>query len=103
MGVAIGFYFVFVMARSLIMPFFATWSNQHIDSQVRATVLSFQSQTDAIGQIVGGPPIGAIGQLSLRAAFIASGLILSPALILLNRVRRVKSQQIDPIVELVEG
>ncbi len=102
-GVALILFFVFSGARSLIGPLFATWSNQHIDSQVRATVLSMQSQTDAIGQIVGGPPIGAIGQFSLRAAFIASGLILSPALYLLRRVRRAESQQIDPVVELVEA
>ncbi len=101
-GVALAMFFVFAVARSLIGPLFATWSNQHIDSQVRATVLSLQSQTDAIGQIVGGPPIGGIGQLSLRAAFVASGLILSPALILLHRVRRAESDQVDAVVELAE-
>jgi DHA3 family tetracycline resistance protein-like MFS transporter len=88
-GVALAVFFVFVVARSLVGPLFMTWSNQHIDANVRATVLSVQSQTDAIGQIVGGPPIGVIGQLSLRAAFIASGVILSPALFLLQRVRRL--------------
>src|SRR5258708_37816194 len=47
-GVALAMFFVFAVARSLIGPLFATWSNQHIDSQVRATVLSLQRQTDAI-------------------------------------------------------
>ncbi len=28
-------------------PLFGIWANQHIDSNVRATVLSMQSQTDA--------------------------------------------------------
>jgi DHA3 family tetracycline resistance protein-like MFS transporter len=56
-----------------------------------------QSQTDAIGQTVGGPPLGAVGELSLRAAFVASGLILAPALFILRRVRR---SQVDESVEL---
>jgi DHA3 family tetracycline resistance protein-like MFS transporter len=102
-SVALVMFLVFAIARSLIGPLFATWSNQHIDSQVRATVLSMQSQTDAIGQIVGGPPIGAIGLLSLRAAFIASGLILSPALLLLHRVRRAEVGSGNPVVELAEA
>ena len=63
-------------------------------------MLSVQSQTDAIGQIVGGPPIGLIGQLSLRAAFVASGLILSPALLLLQRVRHIDVEQ-DRTVSVV--
>src|SRR5262249_6758772 len=102
-SVALVTFFVFTVARSVVGPLFATWSNQHIDSQVRATVLSMQSQTDAIGQIVGGPPIGAVGQSSLRAAFVVSGLILSPALVLLNRVRRADSQAVKPTVELAEA
>jgi DHA3 family tetracycline resistance protein-like MFS transporter len=76
---------------------FNTWSNQHIESHVRATVLSMQSQIDAIGQTMGGPPLGMVGELSLRAAFVASGLILSPALFILRRVRR---SQVDEVAEM---
>jgi DHA3 family tetracycline resistance protein-like MFS transporter len=94
---AVAMFFVFVTARGLVHPLFNTWSNQHIESHVRATVLSMQSQTDAIGQTVGGPPLGAVGELSLRAAFVASGLILAPALFILRRVRR---SQVDESVEL---
>ena len=43
---------------------------------------------DALGQIGGGPAVGAIGTaFSLRAALVTSGLILSPALWLYARVR----------------
>lgn len=86
-------FFLFSTARGLVMPIFSTWTNQHVDSRVRATVLSLQSQTDAIGQIVGGPPVGAIGQLSLRAAFFASATILSPVLVLLRRTRKTAVSQ----------
>jgi DHA3 family tetracycline resistance protein-like MFS transporter len=83
-------FMVFNIARGLLEPLLATWSNANIDSDVRATVLSLQSQTDAIGQTAGGVPLGALGNASLRLAFVASGLILSPALWLLQRARRAE-------------
>jgi DHA3 family tetracycline resistance protein-like MFS transporter len=50
------------------------------------------SQMDALGQIGGGPVVGAIGRtFSLRAALAVSGLILSPALWLYARSRRQPS------------
>jgi MFS transporter, DHA3 family, tetracycline resistance protein len=78
-------FFAFTSARGVTGPVYSTWSNLHIDSRVRATVLSMQSQTDAIGQIVGGPPLGALGQRRLPLAFLASAALLSPALWLLRR------------------
>ncbi len=75
--------------RSLHGPLFATWLNQHIDSRVRATVLSMANQTDAIGQIAGGPVVGLIGlRLSVRAAIFAAGILLSPILVLYTRTLR---------------
>jgi MFS transporter, DHA3 family, tetracycline resistance protein len=88
LGLAIGAFFVFSLSRGLVGPIFATWTNQHIESQVRATVLSMQSQMDAIGQMAGGPPIGVVGQFSLRLALLVSGSLLTPALFLLYRVQR---------------
>lgn len=72
--------------RSLHGPLYTAWLNQHIDSKVRATVLSVSGQADAVGQIAGGPLIGAIGTFaSLRAALTVSGLILATALPLFAR------------------
>jgi hypothetical protein len=64
-----------------------TWLNQQItDSSVRATVISITGQTDAIGQVVGGPGLGALGTvLSLRSALLAGGVLLAPALALYGR------------------
>jgi DHA3 family tetracycline resistance protein-like MFS transporter len=78
------------LARSLIRPVYSTWLNQSIDdSTVRATVNSIASQSDAIGEVAGGPGVGAIGKLvSLPAALVASGLLLSPALVLYGRAIR---------------
>jgi MFS transporter, DHA3 family, tetracycline resistance protein len=72
--------------RNLISPLYETWVNQGIESQARATVISFTSQVDAIGQIVGGPGVGWIGTaISSRAALLTSSLILSPVLALYLR------------------
>jgi len=73
--------------RTLYGPIESTWINQHLDSNVRATVISMRGQVDAFGQIAGGPPVGFIGdRLGIRAALVAAGLILSPVLPLYLRV-----------------
>jgi DHA3 family tetracycline resistance protein-like MFS transporter len=74
------------MARTFIGPIYGAWLNQHIPSNVRATVLSMNGQANAFGQVVGGPVVGAIGTVfSIRAALVVSGLLLSPALVLYAR------------------
>jgi len=79
--------------RTLLGPINSTWINQHIDSQVRATVISMSSQVDALGQIVGGPPVGFIGErLGIRAALMSSGLILSPVLYFYARIIRADNR-----------
>jgi hypothetical protein len=43
-------------------------------------------QSDAIGQVVGGPGVGAIGRwFSIRAALVTAGFILLPAIALYAR------------------
>jgi DHA3 family tetracycline resistance protein-like MFS transporter len=86
---AIAWFWFAGMARSSAGPIYRTWLNQNLDSRSRATVISMSSQMDALGQIGGGPAVGAIGNAySLRAALVTSGLVLSPALWLYARVRR---------------
>ncbi len=54
-------------------------------TQVRATVISMSSQSNALGQIAGGPGVGVIGTWwSLRAALVMAGLLLSPVLLLIR-------------------
>ena len=48
-------------------PIYTAWLNQRLESATRATVLSMSGQMDALGQIVGGPAVGAPGLVSLRA------------------------------------
>ncbi len=75
--------------RTIRVPLLRAWQTQSIDSAVRATVLSIDGQTDALGQIAGGPALGALANYgSLRAALTLAGVILAPALLLFVRAGR---------------
>jgi MFS family permease len=83
-------YLVARLARRLKDPLYVTWLNKNVeDSSVRATVNSIASQSDAIGEVAGGPGIGVVGTLaSLRAALVSTGLLLAPAIALYARALR---------------
>ncbi|HVU12872.1 MAG TPA: MFS transporter [Phototrophicaceae bacterium] len=75
--------------RSTSAPILSTWTNQHIDSNVRATMLSSFGQLNAVGQIGGGPFVGAIGdRWGLRAALSVAAILLSPVIWLIARGSR---------------
>jgi DHA3 family tetracycline resistance protein-like MFS transporter len=92
-GLAVGLamaavgYFGYRAARSFASPVYDTWLNQNVpDSSVRATVISITNQSDAIGQVAGGPALGAIGTVfSIRAALVSGALVLLPAIGLFGR------------------
>jgi DHA3 family tetracycline resistance protein-like MFS transporter len=76
---ALGLYWLIGVLRNIAAPLHTAWLNLKIDDpQVRATLFSVSGQADAIGQIAGGPVVGAIGNASIRAALVASALLLSP-------------------------
>jgi MFS transporter, DHA3 family, tetracycline resistance protein len=89
-ALAAGAYLVARLARRLADPLYLTWLNKNVeDSSVRATVNSMASQSGAIGEVAGGPAIGVVGTLaSLRAALVAAGLLLTPAIALYARAVR---------------
>ena len=80
LGVALALYWLIMVLRRVHAPLQEAWVNSRIDDpQVRATMFSALSQTDAIGQIGGGPIAAALAaRVSIRAALVASGLLLSP-------------------------
>ena len=85
-GVAIGAYVMLAVVRGTMSPLLATWYNRGIPSPVRATVLSTIGQMDAIGQVVGGPPLGAFAtRFGLSAMFALIALLLTPVLALYVR------------------
>jgi DHA3 family tetracycline resistance protein-like MFS transporter len=69
------------MTREMNGTLYTTWVNQRLEAKVRATVLSMSSQVDAVGQIAGGPLLGALASaVSIKVALFVSGLTLSPTL-----------------------
>ena len=79
-------------------PIFTAWINQSLDPRVRATVLSMRGQVDALGQMVGGPAVGLVGNIgSVRAALTISGVIWMLATPLYRRSLR---QPIKPIEQV---
>jgi DHA3 family tetracycline resistance protein-like MFS transporter len=82
---SIGVYWMIAILREVNYPLFTAWTNQKLDSSVRATVLSMSSQADAIGQISGGPGVGWIArEFSIKAGILTSAALLSPVLLLLR-------------------
>ncbi len=72
--------------RGLNGPLQSAWINQGLDPKVRATVNSMNAQSDAIGQMAGGPGIGLIGRIfGVRVALVLGAVILSPVLLLYGR------------------
>lgn len=85
---AVAAFLVLKVALLLTEPPIAAWRNQHIRSDVRATVLSINSQVNALGQLGGGLAIGALGnRYGVRAALSAAALCLSPLVALIARWR----------------
>lgn len=80
------------MLRSMSKPLMEAWTNQHIESNVRATILSIQGQVNSLGEVVGGPVIGFVGTISsIRIALVLSTLILSPLIAVFNRTLKQES------------
>ena len=75
--------------RTATKPLFMAWVNRHTPSEVRATVISTYWQSNAMGQIVGAPTLGAIGSLvSLRVALTAASVALLPVIPIYRRYRK---------------
>jgi MFS transporter, DHA3 family, tetracycline resistance protein len=90
LALAIGTYWLYRLSRGIRHPIETTWLNRNItDSSVRATVISITGQTDAIGQVGGGPGLGVVGNLfGIRAALSAGALVMLPALAVFARTAK---------------
>jgi MFS transporter, DHA3 family, tetracycline resistance protein len=89
--------------REMNYPLATAWMNQHVESSVRATVFSIRNQADALGQMIGGPILGAIATLvSLRVEMMVAALFLIPALYLYARKGNAETREINQLKELSE-
>ncbi len=91
---AIAMYIVLQPLRSVIDPLTMAWVNRNIASEVRATVISMHAQSDALGQMAGGPGMGLIGrEVGVRIAISCAAVLLAPAVLLYERSRRFSTTQ----------
>lgn len=75
-------------AATLAAPMISAWMNRNLEPGVRATVLSFQSQARALGEVAGGPPLGLLGRrTSVSVALLASAALLLPTVVIFARLR----------------
>ena len=84
LGLAVLALWCVAAARAASAPVSSAWLNQSVAPEIRATMFSLNGQVNAVGQIAGGPPAGLIGQRSLRAALLTSGLVQACSLPLLG-------------------
>ncbi|MER7071853.1 MFS transporter [Terrabacter sp. NPDC000476] len=84
-------------AMAFSAPIEATWVNRNLEGPTRATVLSMTSQANAVGQVVGGPPLGALAtRTSIPVALLVAAVVQLPSVLVVLRVRRVAGR---PAVE----
>lgn len=87
---ALAFYFLAVVIRRVNAPLGRAWLNQSATAEVRATLFSFASQVDALGQIVGGPLLGVLAlEAGLPWAFAGCAALLVPAVAIYARTLRL--------------
>jgi DHA3 family tetracycline resistance protein-like MFS transporter len=88
-ALALSTWLLIFLMREINEPIFTALVNRSIDPRVRATVLSMTGQANAFGQFTGGPALGAVGSIfSIRAAIVATGLVMAPVLWLYGRAMR---------------
>lgn len=76
----VGALLLFQSVSAVALPIYRTWLNQHLEPETRATVLSLVNQTDALGQMTGGPLVGWVGaRFTLRASLVMGAIALAPA------------------------
>jgi DHA3 family tetracycline resistance protein-like MFS transporter len=96
---ALAAYWLRTAAGELAAPLQAAWLARNLDSASRATALSLNSQADALGQVAGGPPLGAIGNAAgVRAALVAAAVLLAPTVPLYARLRGSRDR-VDDVSE----
>lgn len=75
-------------ARAVEEPFYTAWVNRGLPSETRATVLSTMGQSNALGQIAGGPIFGLVAAMAgVRVSMAVAAVVLVPAVALYWRHR----------------
>ena len=84
--VALGAFLFCRTIRKANSPLMTGWLAIHAPKEVKATILSFEGQTHALGGIVGGPMAGGIAELfnSVRLGILSCIVLIAPGALLLT-------------------
>jgi MFS transporter, DHA3 family, tetracycline resistance protein len=89
------------MLISVAGPLMEAWINQHITSNVRATILSVNGQFNSFGEIIGGPVIGVIATLTtVRIAISFTVVLIGMLLTVVNRVPHSATQPVQALSDV---
>lgn len=100
-GAALTGRWLYEAAISIAAPIRQAWLNRNVSSKARATTASLMGQADALGQVGGGPTLGAVATLAgvPVALALAAGIQLPTAFIYLrlrpNRVESAGAMEIE--------
>lgn len=93
--VAVAGYLLARVMRRVMAPISTAWINQSLTPHVRATVLSLNAQTDAVGQIAGGPLLGALAvSAGTPVAMLTVAGFIAPSLLLYVRTIRLHGRDV---------
>ncbi len=68
------------IAREVLEPLGVGLANRHAESEVRATVISFRGQAEAVGEVMGGVLLGTLAQVTtVPVALTAAAVLLGVA------------------------
>jgi DHA3 family tetracycline resistance protein-like MFS transporter len=85
-------------------PLFQACLNTGLESRSRATVISFASQSNALGQIVGGLMLGVVASIAgIGVAICLAALVLAPAPLLLRGVKRRRPGEVAVAADVASG
>ncbi|WP_409484475.1 MFS transporter [Arsenicicoccus dermatophilus] len=88
-------------ATSIGTPVRRAWLNRHVDSKARATTGSMMSQADALGQVVGGPVLGALaGIAGIPVALLAASAVQLPTVANYLRLKPNATEKATDAVEV---
>lgn len=91
-----GPHFLESVIRASFYPLFNAWLIRRTDEDIRATVLSTTSVSNALGQVSGGPVSGVIGNLyGIPAALLSSAALLFPGAVFFARATRLQRRGTD--------
>jgi DHA3 family tetracycline resistance protein-like MFS transporter len=86
------------VAREVAEPLSEAWTNRHAPPELRATVLSFRTQAESSGEILGGVSLGLLADyLGLAPAFAAAAVALAVAAALTFGARGPAGTEREPV------